>query len=368
MDDITLLHWLRDVQKAHHVAAATQAQLTVWLMQAAFMTQSSSLLLYRESRMSGAALTPRVDLSTWEESDCITKFRFSLPEIVHITHLMGFPSSITVNRVIVPAETAMAMVMRRLAYPARLSDIAPEFGLDVSSTGRIINYMLEQIMDRYGTHIHLWPGLTPSRVSRYAAAITSLEPAVIDIWGFIDGTFRDICKPEVHQRASYSGYERGHGQKYQGVLCPDGLIVSMQGPFVGSKNDLGMLQDSGLQGDLLPIVTQADGRQLQLYGDRAYRGQPIIMCPFSRVNATEAELAYNKCMSGQRVSVETAFGKVTQYFAMTDLRRNMRSGLQPTAAYYLVSTLFTNIHTCMHGSNVPWMIAPPSVEDYLDSS
>jgi len=35
----------------------------------------------------------------------------------------------------------------------------------------------------------------------------------------------------------YSGYKRHHGFKYQAVVCPDGLIESIAGPYEGKIND-----------------------------------------------------------------------------------------------------------------------------------
>jgi nuclease HARBI1 len=362
--DPAFLQWWKLRQAAQQQQSMLQSS-AAWFLQASVLLMPPSLTMFTEPRIS-VTRVPRVDLSTWDEADCITTFRFTLPEISHICRLMGFPPVIVVNRVTFTAETAMAIMLRRLAYPTRLADMATLFGLDTSSISRIVNHMLTEIIDRYRDHIHFWPGLTAARIRKYAAVITQHTPAVIDIWGFIDGTFRDIAKPEVDESSSYSGYEREHGQKYQGVLCPDGLVVSMDGPYVGSKNDLNLLAESDIQTKLLPLVTQADGRTLQLYGDKAYKGQSLVMCPYARYSVDQAERAYNKIMSRLRVSVESGFGKVTQYFSATDLRRAMRTGLMPTGSYYLVSTLMTNVHTCMHGSNVPWSLDPPSVEEYLD--
>lgn len=290
MDDVVVYR----LRQAQQQAAATQTRCSAWLLQATLLlSPPPHLRLFTPPRIS-VTRTPRTDISTLSEHDCIEHFRFTHREIAHICHLMDFPPMIVVNRVAVTIETAMAMMLRRLACPSRLSDLTSLFGLDVSSIGRIINYMLGEVMDRYQDHIHLWPGLTASRVRRYAAAITEYEPACIDTWAFIDGTFRDIAKPEVDESSSYSGYEREHGQKYQGVLCPDGLFVSMDGPYVGSKNDLNLLDESTLQTKLAPLVTQADGRQLQIYGDKAYRGQAIIMCPYARFTSDPMERAYNK--------------------------------------------------------------------------
>ncbi|KAG0123472.1 hypothetical protein HOY82DRAFT_495239, partial [Tuber indicum] len=42
----------------------------------------------------------------------------------------------------------------------------------------------------------------------------------------------------------------------------------------------------------------------------------------------------------------------------------------PVAAYYLVSTLITNIHTCLRGRNIvsdKFKCSPPSLHEYVHS-
>ena len=308
---------------------------------------------------------PRVDLSSWTEADCILRFRFTLPEIERICAAMNLPQHIVVNRVRVTRAFGMAMLMRKLAWPARLTDIAPEFGLDTSSTGRIINEMATMLMTLYRDHLDLWPGLDPDRIHQCAAAISDFSPAVIDIWGFVDGTARLIARPRVNQRPNYSGYKRNHAHNFQGVVTPDGLIVSCMGPFVGSKNDLNMLDETELERTLEPLVKQP-GRTLLLYGDLIYKGHPLVMSGFQAASNV-GEIEYNKFMSGLRVYIETAFGQVTKLWSGNDLKRVQKTGLSPTAAYYLSAVLLTNVHTCMHPEdvNVPWLLQPPTVEEYL---
>ena len=185
------------------------------------------------------------------------------------------------------------------------------------------------------------------------------------MWGFIDGTSRRIARPIYDEGHHFSGYKRGHLQHYQGVVTPDGLLVSCAGPWLGSKNDLNMLHESEIEAAIQPLV-QHQGRTLMLYGDLIYKGQELIMCGYTAPSNAQ-EKAYNKFMSSLRVHVEKAFGKVTQLFAGTDLKRTQRTGLSATASQYLCCVLFTNIHSCMHPDDigVPWNIDPPTVEEYL---
>jgi hypothetical protein len=58
-------------------------------------------------------------------------------------------------------------------------------------------------------------------------------------WGFVDGTFRGFCRPTGYeqQRAADSGHKKDTGQKFQAIVAPDGLVMSLIGPFMGSVND-----------------------------------------------------------------------------------------------------------------------------------
>ena len=58
-------------------------------------------------------------------------------------------------------------------------------------------------------------------------------------WGFIDGTARHICRPSVNQEEYYSGHKRHHCIKFQSTVTPDGLIISLLGPFSGRRHDSG---------------------------------------------------------------------------------------------------------------------------------
>ncbi len=50
-------------------------------------------------------------------------------------------------------------------------------------------------------------------------------------------TFQETCRPQKEQQVMYSGYKRHHGFKYQAVVCSDGLIESIAGPYEGKIND-----------------------------------------------------------------------------------------------------------------------------------
>jgi hypothetical protein len=311
----------------------------------------------------------RPDITVLDDSTALFRFRFTIDEMRSLVSALRLPPTYTVHRVTVSSLLALSMLLRRLVYPNRLGDLVPEFGYDITSLGLIINLLCTELASRFYAHLQLWPGLTQRQIRMYARAVSDHTKvsgvAVQRIWGFLDGTLRPIARPVVDECASYSGYKRTHGQHYQNVIAPDGLSVSMIGPFLGSRNDIMLYHESYMDALIRPIVVQPGG-YFQLFGDKAYRSEDLVMSPFHPpINA--AQEAYNRYMSSLRVAVEHGFGTVTKYWSFTDLKRVQRVGLQPTAAYYYCMTLFTNLHICMHGNQVSdkFDLQPPSITEYI---
>ncbi|KAG8177069.1 hypothetical protein JTE90_015721 [Oedothorax gibbosus] len=78
--------------------------------------------------------------------------------------------------------------------------------------------------------------VTSRRPVKRAASISSL------LWpsqpfDLLDGTCRAICRPSINQEDFYSGHKRMHCLKYLDILCPDGMIVCLVGPFRGRRDD-----------------------------------------------------------------------------------------------------------------------------------
>ncbi|KAJ8100288.1 hypothetical protein POJ06DRAFT_267884 [Lipomyces tetrasporus] len=66
--------------------------------------------------------------------------------------------------------------------------------------------------------------------------------------------------------------------------------------------------------------------------------------------------------------VEQLFGLVLNKWAYNAYKYGLRQESTPVAAFYMVSVLFTNIHTCIAGGNEvsqSFGCAPPSLEEYL---
>ena len=126
----------------------------------------------------------------------------------------------------------LCLLLRRLAYPCRLSDLVPRFGRPVPELSLLFNQVLAFVYERHGHRIIEWNDvlLRPAQLEIYAAAITSRGTALNHCFGFVDGTVRAICRPGKHQRLVYNGHKRHHAPKFQSVVTPNGMIANLYGP------------------------------------------------------------------------------------------------------------------------------------------
>ena len=143
----------------------------------------------------------------------------------------------------------------------------------------------------------------------------------------------------------------------------------MYGPIEGKRHDAFMLNVSGLP-PLLQQFVKPNGEPFVIYGDPAYGLAQNVLTPFRGANLTGDEQAFNKAMSKVRISVEWGFGKITQYFAYLNFKKNQKVLLQPIGKYYLVASILINCHTCLYGSVTGryFELDPPSLETYLLNS
>lgn len=132
------------------------------------------------------------------------------------------------------------------------------------------------------------------------------------------------------------------------VVCPNGLIANLYGPIAGHHHDAFMLHES----NLMPRLERKFRAPhiFSLYGDPAYPLRQHLLAPYRGAVLTPAQELFNKRMSKVQESVEWAFGKVAQYFAFFDFRKNLKVLLQPIGKYYVVGVLLINCHTCLYGS------------------
>lgn len=136
----------------------------------------------------------------------------------------------------------LCIVLRRFAYPNRWTDLESIFGLSAPYLSAVAGVVTKLIIENKG---HLLKNLdnlnwlTPNRLDYYCQVVRAKGCPLDNCWGFIDGTARPICRPGENQQEFFSGHKRYHCVKYQSVVAPDGIIVSLFGAFPGRRHDGG---------------------------------------------------------------------------------------------------------------------------------
>jgi len=81
--------------------------------------------------------------------------------------------------------------------------------------------------------INLWAG----EMSMFATLISRAGSPLANCCGFVDGTFKPMCKPTGGvggsqlglQRECWNPHYKGHGLKYQGLILPNGFFGDLYG-------------------------------------------------------------------------------------------------------------------------------------------
>ena len=89
------------------------------------------------------------------------------------------------------------MLLKRLAYPCRYSDLIDRFGRPVPVLCMITNKVIEYIHDTHHHKVTNWDNgiWNPPALQMYADAISAKGTALDNCFGFIGGTVRAISKP-----------------------------------------------------------------------------------------------------------------------------------------------------------------------------
>ena len=311
----------------------------------------------------------RFDLDAWDDSECYTELRFRKNDLPALLACLRIPENIVCSqRTTCSGLEALCILLKRLAFPCRYTDMATRFGRNPTELCLIFNTILNFVYTTHHHHLSSWeqPFLSPENLALYSAAIHNHGAPLENCFGFIDGTVRRIARPKINQRTMYNGHKRVHSMKFQSVVIPNGLIANLAGTFEGKRHDSTMLYQSGL----LPQLQQHafhDGTPLCLYGDPAYPLGVHLQGPFKDRQLTPEMRNYNKAMSAVRVSVEWMFGCIRNYFQFVDFKSQQKVNLSSVGKMYIVCALLQNAHTCLYGNIMSsvFELSPPSLEQYF---
>ena len=150
---------------------------------------------------------------------------------------LGLPETFTCpQRSVAEGIEGLCMVLKRMSFPCRFSDMIYRFGRPVPVLSMVTKQVIDYIYQTHGHRLTQWNNLllNPAALQTYADAIVRKGAPLENCFGFVDGTVRPICRPNEHQSTVYNGHKRVHALKFQSVTIPNGLIANLYGP-VGKK-------------------------------------------------------------------------------------------------------------------------------------
>ena len=175
----------------------------------------------------------RFDLDEMDDSECVAEFRVKKHDLPDLAAALQIPNQFVCHqRSVADGMEGLCMLLRRLSYPCRYSDIIARFGRPVPVMSMVTNTVLDYIFTTHSHRILQWNQaiLQPAELQTYADTVSLKGAALNNCFGFIDGTVRPICRPGEHQRVVYNGHKRVHALKFQSIALPNGLIANMYGP------------------------------------------------------------------------------------------------------------------------------------------
>ncbi|KAF6211254.1 hypothetical protein GE061_014371 [Apolygus lucorum] len=313
----------------------------------------------------------KFDLRGLTDDQIFQNMRFQRADLALLKECFQIPDEVTIPQrgYRVPGMTALCILLKRLSYPNRLCDLEAFFGMSSAAISSVAKEMTNHVISRKGYLLatlesHTW--LNAEKLEYYAEAVARKGAPLNNCWAFIDGTARHICRPSVNQEMFYSGHKRYHCLKFQSTVTPDGLIISLLGPFDGRRHDAGIFRETGFINQLQRLCENA-ANQYVLYGDAAYPISDLLLKPFPQTSTEDHAIYFNRAMSAVRQAVEWGFGKVVRDWAFVDFHKNLKILKQDVSSMYKVACLLSNCHSCLYGSQVSdfFSINPPTLEQYL---
>ena len=130
-----------------------------------------------------------------------------------LKRMIYLPEEITChyyNDLVVGKIEALCILLKRLAYPCRYSDMIARFGRPVPQLCMIFNQVLDLVHTHWNRLLSDWqqPLFNAQSLENYANAINRKGAALDNVWGFIDGTVRQCSRPMHDQGALYNGHKK----------------------------------------------------------------------------------------------------------------------------------------------------------------
>lgn len=137
------------------------------------------------------------NLDNIDSAECKAEFRIEKADLPHLAETLQLPPTFHCQqRTVLNSMEGLCMLLRRVSYPCRYSDVIPRFGRPVSVLSLITNHTLDYIYENHGHLITQWNRniLNPRALQNYADSISRKGAPLNNCFGFVDGTIRPISR------------------------------------------------------------------------------------------------------------------------------------------------------------------------------
>lgn len=136
---------------------------------------------------------PRFDLNKFSDEECLLNFRFEKVDVLHLVGALRLPDKfVCLNGTVAGAIEGLCVLLRRLSYPNRLTDMITMFGRSKTELSMIFNNVVDFVFAQHHsllTNLNV-PWLAPEKLLEMTRAVHEKGAALDNIWGFVDGTVR----------------------------------------------------------------------------------------------------------------------------------------------------------------------------------
>ena len=233
-------------------------------------------------------------LDSFADRQMKNRFRFTKDQIRELMDALDFPGDdywVLSCGSRFPREEAITLYLRRLAFPNTLLNLAEEgFPAQRSALSQ-----LHQLVSAWLYNHHTYRLLQTSqtkwavRVPMYADHVRDYTGFDLNIFGFVDGTSRPICRPGYFQNSYYSGHKRHHVLQFLSVTGPDGMILYTYGPTEKVHNDNWFINACEMSTELLPALHHLLGEPHGTYGDPIFGRTEYVSRGYPRAQAEVGE-------------------------------------------------------------------------------
>ena len=303
--------------------------------------------------------------------------RFTKEQLRELVGRLGLPRTITLpGTSTIEASLAFCMMLTRLAQASPVQgQMEHKYGWDKTYIYKWTNWAMAWLVENWCHLLEMDISIVANNCHTWAAAVGRKfgyrDPTKNRYIFAMDGVFVPMTRPRLFQELSFSGQKHKHGQKYQAIQSPDGIVRDFYGPVAGAHHDLFLWKKCGVGPllDLLPL--HPSGERYFIFGDSAYRGEkkaPVVVGGDRRFKLTKRMAKFNQRMNRARVTVEWAFGRVFALWKGVHYFMKLKSGQTSVAHYMLCANLLTNFLTCLDRGNQTSMYfqcRPPTLQEYL---